>query len=152
MKNIKDAKITPSTDRRCEIILPANLLLKTIEIIEKDIKLLSLDLKIDILFYYLHIVYKASKYEGDRYTEEGFVKIPVDVFKSAFSDYKPYLTILIEKGLIERDGFYIRGEKAYGYRILTPYGFKEVKVEIIYELLKRKMLGKERSLALLQIR
>jgi len=55
--------------------------------------------------------------------QRGFVHLKWDYLREFIPDrvLKPLVDSLIAKGVIERDNWFIRGKKAYGYRLVPPY-------------------------------
>ena len=79
----------------------------------------------DFTFHYLYIVNKIRHTQifNSEYTNESYVRLHSDLLKKTISKKQTPIILkkLIKNNIIECDGIYIPGIKAYGYRVSAHY-------------------------------
>jgi hypothetical protein len=91
----------------------------------------------DGFIHILNLLTEIPSKKKDLMDEKGYVPINAELLKKRVHNYAHYLGYLIDAGVIETDGFYVRGEKSRGYRFTEKYQTFVAPAEIQrYTLLK----------------
>jgi len=75
----------------------------------------------DYLIYIPHLLTVIPAMNKGLELRGGFVPIKASELQSKIRNYKSYLIYLIEEGIIETDGWYVKGKKCIGYKFTTFY-------------------------------
>jgi len=95
---------------------------------------------IDDIKYFLHLIYQQRVL--NRRHKEGFIPLKAEYLRNIISRryFGKIKSFLLTSGMIETDGQWIRGKKAYGYRLGKKYkGFPCKKTNISSKLLTKKV-------------
>lgn len=87
--------------------------------------------KRDKLLYIIHLLNAIPLYNKDLLFEN-FVPLNSTILQDKISNYKEYLDYLLNRlEIIETDGYYIKGLKSKGYRLIDKYKTPAVAISII---------------------
>jgi hypothetical protein len=99
------------------VYLPHNL---DLEVILQE-NLPDFKFEIDNFKYLLSLIYEIPSYDRESKDQQEFTSLYGRYLQKKVHGYKKYLTYLIENGVLETDGHYIKGKKSIGYRFTDEF-------------------------------
>ena len=84
----------------------------------------------DYLVYIPHLLTAIPATDKGLKLKNGFVPIKASELQSKIRNYKSYLTYLMDEGVIESDGWYVKGVKCTGYKFTAFYSGRVHGVEL----------------------
>ncbi|HEY4291239.1 MAG TPA: hypothetical protein VGN00_29260 [Puia sp.] len=93
----------------------------------------------DYLVYIPHLLTAIPAMDKGLELKEGYVPIKASMLQSKISNYKSYLTYLMETNVIETDGWYAKGKKCIGYKFTAFYFGRVRGVELQDQRIAKKL-------------